>query len=350
MPQKILLLTKNYPPQIGGIEKYSFDLYNQLVKEGNIVKLIVAWPRNEFLLTKKWTDSSPMQLLWKLCYIFSEFYRLGWFALRCMTIGWYHSYLSDIVWSLDGSISFISFFLGEMTGVKTRITVHGTDIVWDRKIYQSVIPKIIAKMDEIYVISENSRLECFKRWIPASKITLVTHTLDTITFTDPGEFDIGVFLKNLWIENSGDKIILFSIGRWIERKWFHWFLQRVMSVIDSQKFYYILAWFWSFEWVYRKIINQHNLNNVSIVGKVDELTKAKLFISSDYFVMPNLHIQNDLEGFGLVLLEAQFYWLDIISNNIDGLWSRLSDKDYLISNNRPDTWINLLQELYKLKI
>ena len=42
MPQKILLLTKNYPPQIGGIEKYSFDLYNQLVKEGNIVKLIVA--------------------------------------------------------------------------------------------------------------------------------------------------------------------------------------------------------------------------------------------------------------------------------------------------------------------
>jgi hypothetical protein len=33
MSQKILLLTKNYPPQIGGIEKYSLDLYDKLIRE-----------------------------------------------------------------------------------------------------------------------------------------------------------------------------------------------------------------------------------------------------------------------------------------------------------------------------
>ena len=42
MTKNILLLTKNYPPQIGGMEKYSFDLYNRLVAEGNTVKLIAA--------------------------------------------------------------------------------------------------------------------------------------------------------------------------------------------------------------------------------------------------------------------------------------------------------------------
>lgn len=31
--QAILILTKNYPPQIGGIEKYAFDLHNRLVSE-----------------------------------------------------------------------------------------------------------------------------------------------------------------------------------------------------------------------------------------------------------------------------------------------------------------------------
>lgn len=104
-----------------------------------------------------------MQIVWKFCYIASELCRLGWFALRCLTIGWHQSYVSNIVWSLDGSIAWIAILLGKVTKTKTRVTIHGTDIVWGRKIYQALIPKIIAKMDEVYVISENTRQECLKR-------------------------------------------------------------------------------------------------------------------------------------------------------------------------------------------
>ena len=69
--------------------------------------------------------------------------------------------------------------------ILTRTTIHGTDIVWNNPFYQWIIPKIIARYDEVYAISENTCQECLKRGIRADKITLVPHTMDTITFPEP---------------------------------------------------------------------------------------------------------------------------------------------------------------------
>ncbi len=343
MPQKVLLLTKNYPPQIGGIEKYSYDLYYKLVQNWNQVKIIAAWPRNEWILAKTWTGSSLIRISWKLCYIISELWRFSFFATRCLTIGLFYSYISGIVWSLDGSIAPLGFFLGKMTNTKTRVTIHGTDIVWNRMFYQALVPIIIAKMDEVYVVSENTRQECLRRWIPVSRITLVPHTPDTITFTNPGEFDKNIFLKSLWIEKLGAKIILFSIGRWIERKWFHWFLENVMPALDPEKFHYILAGFGPYESVYKKIILDKWLHNVFILWKVDNPTeKAKLYTVANVFIMPNIFTEGNIEGYPLVLMEAKYYWLRTCIGHVQGADN---DVNSFFGENDVGKWIDYFQEM-----
>lgn len=310
MSERILLITKNYPPQIGGMEKYSYDLYNRLIAEGNEVKIITAWPRNEWLLTRQWTGKWILLKFWHFLYVISEFGRLGIFAIKCFTLWLFYTFSSDLVWSLDGSIWWIGFILAKATIKKTRVTIHGTDIVWDKKIYQAFVPKIIAKMDEVYVISENTHQECLKRWIPLSKIILMPHTLDTIAFIDPGEFNKIEFLKSLWVENPGEKVILFSIGRWIERKGFHWFLQNIMPQLDSNKFHYLIAGFGPYESDYRVIIEEKWLLHVTILWKITNSDlKAKIYTSSNIFIMPNISVNWNIEGCPIVLMEAKYYWL-----------------------------------------
>ena len=97
------------------------------------------------------------------------------------------------------------------------------------------------------------------------------------------------------IENPENKIILFSIGRWVERKGFHWFLEHVMSDLNPDKFHYILAGFGPYEGVYRKIIDELSIQNVTLLGKVDDIFKARLFCCSNYFVMPNISVHGDIE-------------------------------------------------------
>lgn len=334
--KNILILTKNYPPQIGGIEKYSHDLYERLIQEWKNVKLIAAWPRNEWLLIRQSVGDIGGKF-WKVCYIFSEVYRLFLFTLKSLTLGFFHAYRSDLIWAMDGSIAGLAVVLGSIMWAKTRVTVHGTDIVWNNPLYQYTIPSIINLCHEIYAISDNTQQECLKRHISQNKIILKPHTHESISYTDPWAFDRYGFLQSLWVPDPHKKIILFSIGRWIERKGFHWFLENIMPILDSQKFYYILAGFWPQESLYTHIIQEKKLLNVLLLGKIDDdLLKAKLYTSSDIFIMPNILVEGNIEWYPLVLLEAEHFWLKSCLWYVQGVdWK----KDLLFCENNPEKWL-----------
>lgn len=93
MYNNILLFTKNYPPQIGGIENYSFNLYESLKKEKKTVRIITTYSRNTFLF-----NNSKKNFLYKQIYITSEIFRLSYFFFKCATIGLYYSFYSDLIW------------------------------------------------------------------------------------------------------------------------------------------------------------------------------------------------------------------------------------------------------------
>lgn len=94
----ILLITKNYPPQIGGIEKYSQDLYSRFNQDGFDVYLIKTWSRKDSFLGRKFVG-------FYILYFLNEFFRLFFLFIQIFTIGIYYSYQSKIIWTLDGSLA-----------------------------------------------------------------------------------------------------------------------------------------------------------------------------------------------------------------------------------------------------
>lgn len=353
IPVKILLLTKNYPPQIGGVEKYSYDLYNSLVKEGNDVKLVAAWSRNEWLLIKL-GRKNYLYFFWKFCYIVSEFFRLIYFALKSFIIGFFwtiwfvrekNNLSQNIIWPLDGSIAWIGYVIQSLSFKKnwrTRVTLHGTDVVWPKPMYQEIMPWFWQRIDEIIVVSNTIKQEATKRSVQNDKIKVVEHSLEAFTFTDTWFFNPDEFLRSHNVPT--DKVLLFSLGRFIEIKGFHWFLSKVMPSLDH-RFYYVLWWLWPFESSYRKIIREKKLINVLILGPIrDPLEKARWFSTVDYYVMPNISTWG-VEWFGIVLLEAQYYGTRCIVSDVNGIAERSKKTDIILPAENEKEWIKAIENI-----
>ncbi len=345
MRQRILLITKNYPPQIGGIEKYAFDLYNKLVQDWNEVKIIAAWPRREKLLAQK-------TILSRFIYLISEFFRLSEFLFRCFTEGFWWlrkktNHNKTIIWSADASIGIIGLLLKTLSNKNflTRFTCHGRDVAWDKYFYQKLLEYSLQNTDEVYAVSQKIKDIILKLWISESKITVQEHSLTNLHFPDPWIFNKKALLEKYSIPT--DRVLLFSIGRFVEKKWFHWFVAEVLPFL-LPKFFYVLAGDGPFGEKIKKIIQEKWLTNIILTWSViDPIEKARLYSSMHYFIMPNIPVQWDCEGYGIVLLEAQFYWLSIIASKADGIGpDRTGENSQLLEPTNSQLWANTINKIW----
>ena len=126
----------------------------------------------------------------------------------------------------------------------------------------------------------------------------------------------------------GSKKILLSVGRLIERKGFHWFVDEVIPPLieDYKDFIYVIAGAGPMQKYIEDIIHKKNLYNwVILLGKIDDELLGLLYNISDIFIMPNIPVEGDIEGFGVVALEASSCKLPVIASNLEGIRDALLD-------------------------
>jgi len=67
-------------------------------------------------------------------------------------------------------------------------------------------------------------------------------------------------------------------------------------------------------------IHKHNLQDrVYCLGRVSDKEKELLLCTADVFIQPNIQVAGDMEGFGLVVLEAAMHGLVVIASRLEGL-------------------------------
>jgi phosphatidyl-myo-inositol dimannoside synthase len=68
-----------------------------------------------------------------------------------------------------------------------------------------------------------------------------------------------------------------------------------------------------------RIASLHLGNHVALLGRVDDDTLRAAYSVADLFIMPNIPVQNDIEGFGLVALEAAAAGRYVVASKLDGI-------------------------------
>jgi phosphatidylinositol alpha-1,6-mannosyltransferase len=105
-----------------------------------------------------------------------------------------------------------------------------------------------------------------------------------------------------------------------------WFLDSVMTRLDPD-YIYIIAGDGPELASIRERIRTHELEQrVFALGRVTGDVRKILYNAADIFVMPNITVADDIEGFGIAIIEAGSCGLPAVASNLQGI------KDAVIDN------------------
>jgi glycosyltransferase involved in cell wall biosynthesis len=138
-----------------------------------------------------------------------------------------------------------------------------------------------------------------------------------------------------------DAQLLVTLGRLVRRKGARWFVSEVMPSLSPNAFL-LIAGTGPEETATRDATRKAGLESrVRLLGAVDDEMRALLFAGCDLFVMPNLPVPNDTEGFGLVAIEASNSGALVVASRLEGIIDAVTDgaTGYLVEPLAADAWV-----------
>jgi len=319
---KILFITRKYPPIVGGMENYSYNLIEHFQKINSETYFIANSKGNKYI---------PLFL--------PSAYKKALNLIKKHNITHVHL--------CDGFLAPLGNRLKKKTGVSTSITIHGLDITFSNPLYQKYIPKSISKIDKIITVSNYTKEECVKRGLPRDKITFIPNGVN------PKEFQLNESKARLLSQiekshklNLKDKKILLTSGRLIKRKGVSWFVINVMPKLPKN-YIYLIAGTGSEKEAIEQAVKDNNLQGrVHLLGKVPNNIFKALYNIADSFIMPNIHIEGNAEGFGIVAIEAGSAGLQVIASKIEGIQDAVINgkTGWLVSEKNTNAFINAIKK------
>lgn len=206
------------------------------------------------------------------------------------------------------------------------ITIHGRDIAYENALYQFIIPKCLARLSKVICVSNAIKEACITRGVIAKNTVVIANGISDEFFTKTDNRSIKTRLPDLLERDLNDNKIIISMGRLVEKKGIHWFVAEVMPHLTDNGYIYIIAGTGILEPEIQKSIKEKGLDNkVFLVGWANDEMLRLLYNVADIFVMPNIPVKGDMEGFGLVALEASSCGLPVVASNLEGIQEAIKD-------------------------
>lgn len=293
-----LYITRKFPPSLGGMERFNFKLVNRL--QPRIGMRLICWGGSNL-----WLPFFMLVVLGKGLY----------FCIR---------YKITCIYISEGLMSPFGVLFKRVFNIPIVVTIHGRDISFPLKIYQSVIPWALRRFDKVICVSNHLRRECLARGVAEDKIEIIPNGVDVDDFQGPPDTGIIIRLETLSKRNLKDRRLILSVGRLLRLKGFGSFIKNILPLIvkDIPAALYLVVGSGPQRDELEKLILERNLqNHVVLLGRVDMdsgLLPA-IYRAADIFVMPNVSDRNMKEGFGLVALEACASGLPVIATRVGGI-------------------------------
>jgi phosphatidyl-myo-inositol dimannoside synthase len=209
-------------------------------------------------------------------------------------------------------------------GCLTAAIVLGREVTLPNPLYRGFIGRALRALDLALPISGATAAACVARGVPPAHLTTVPCGIDPGRFANvPTRMEARSALlaeaRAAGRPLPHDALLLCSVGRHVERKGFAWFATEVLPRLPPH-----VCWLLGGDGPLTRrlanIIGRNGLaGRVRMLGRLPENDLLRLYRAADLFVMPNLPVPGDLEGFGVVLLEAATCELPIVAASVDGI-------------------------------
>jgi glycosyltransferase involved in cell wall biosynthesis len=298
---KVLFITRCYPPAVGGMERFAKDLHDAL--ESNCEQTTISW------------GGSKKALIGVLPYFFIKTF---WILVRKDI---------DIIHAQDGVVSIFATLLGKLFRKPTIVIIHGLDVTYSNGLYQVLIAHSLKRASEVVCISQSAKDEVLKRGINNRNVHVIPLGMTDELFDNSIKKEE---LEDTIPSYSEDNKILLSVGRLVKRKGIVWFIDSVLPEVITKEpntLLVICGQGPELPEITKAIISNNLSSHVVLLGSVSDQQLKILYNTADCFVMPNIAVTGDMEGFGRVLLEAALCERPVVASNLEGITEAISNNE-----------------------
>ncbi|MBY9005953.1 MAG: glycosyltransferase family 4 protein, partial [Candidatus Lokiarchaeota archaeon] len=255
-----------------------------------------------------------------------------------------------IVTSDSGNLLILGVILSKLFNKKLVALAHGLDFLI--KSYFS-LKYFYFKNTDMFILSNNWLKNMFQKIynISDEKIDIINRGMFFETYHIEESKEI--LRKKYNIPNN--QFVLLSVGRHTWRKNFQLVIKAIKKIKDIEpninlKYYLVGKGEYTPE--LKILVRKLGLiDDIKFLGILENNIRNEFYKLSDLFLMPSISKKNDIEGFGIVFLEANYYKVPVIGSASGGIVEAISDGEngFLVKPNNLDDLVEKIITLYHNK-
>ena len=336
-PLKVLYISHSHPPDhaplenMGGMQRVSMQLVQALENKPSVeIQTIIQ--------KAPWKGIEWRTLLFLL-------------KLRRQIPRFVNAYNPDVIlFSSMVTASMVRWLKNKVSTPMVTIN-HGQDVTMPYRWYQNHVSRVLRDLDGVISVSQATKKACIERGMNPEKGVALPNgiQIEDLLPTDADYMNPVHVEKTLALEshdaieeikglkraakkelgeyiniNLLDKPILLSVGRQVPRKGHAWFIEKVLTQLNHPCHYLLIGDGPERVNIYQAVQGNADLLaekniHVHILGRKSDHWVHKAYTAADIFMMPNVRVEGDMEGFGIVLLEANLHFTPVFCSDLEGM-------------------------------
>lgn len=318
---RILLVTRNLPPLVGGMERLNWHMADELSRHADV--RIIGPAGSAALAPPDVTITEvPLRPLWK-------------FLLRARLLARREArrWKPDIVLAGSGLTAPIVLSAARACGAKAVAYVHGLDIAVKHPVYRALWLPGVRRMDRVIANSRATAALAQAAGIAPERIGIV-HPGVELPARLPDAAAVARFRAD---HGLGNRPLLLSVGRLSARKGLREFVTGAMPqivaacpdvmllIVGDAPAQALHAEAQTPESILDAARSAGISGHVRILGKLSDEALQIAYASADVHVFPVRKLPGDIEGFGMVAVEAASYGVPTVAYAVGGVTDAVED-------------------------
>ncbi len=328
-PLRLLFVSHSFPPpgrplaNIGGMQRVATDLDAALARHPDVdyhhLVLRTSW---------RWTHVRVVPFLFRLAFQIPHVVQ---------------RHRIEVVLFSSMVTAPLALLLRRKLKARLLAIAHGRDVTLPVAPYQRLLPRVFAHLDAVLAVSRATGEACLQRGLSPERLHVIPNGIDPARFARPLDRRAArhKLSQTLSLPLPDDALLLCSVGRQVPRKGFAWFVEAVMPRLPAH-IHYWLAGDGPDASAIEAAIERHRLQErVRRLGRVPDDVLYQLYRAADLFIMPNRPVPGDMEGFGVVMLEAALCSAPVLAVRLEGIQDVVAEGEngHLIESGDADGFV-----------
>ncbi|MFP4474897.1 MAG: glycosyltransferase family 4 protein [Desulfatibacillaceae bacterium] len=318
---RVLLVTYNYPPKVGGMEDLVHRLANGL-GEWNQVDVIGPAGRGE--------DVGPPNVHRPTRPGMAAF---AAFALaRSLSLVRRRRY--DVILCGSFLVAPVARVAGAVSGTPVAAVIHGLDVIHPALYYQAMVRLMLSRFDLLIANSRPTAAQAVARGARPERTIVIPPGIGYAEFAQGPPVPVPEIRKRYGV---GEGFLILTAGRLVRRKGVAEMVRHGLPRILARHpgAVYVVAGGNADQAVSHggdvlSLVEGEARragveDNVRLTGRIPREDLVALYFAADVFVLPVIDMPGDVEGFGIVLLEAGAAGKPVVATRSGGVPDAVED-------------------------